>query len=94
MVELNKGMAAGTSQTRWQGQRAHWECHKSLETLKPLPSDIPSPTRSHFLVLPKQFHQLGTKASKCEPMEVILIQATTGILVLVHHRGEATATKP
>jgi hypothetical protein len=36
---------------------------QSFETSKPLPSDIPPPTKPHLLILPKQFHQLGTKYS-------------------------------
>jgi hypothetical protein len=33
---------------------------KFYETLKPSLSDTPHPTRLYFLILPKQFHQLGT----------------------------------
>jgi len=34
----------------------------AFETLKPSPSDTPPLTRPHFLILPKEFHQLGGKA--------------------------------
>jgi hypothetical protein len=46
-----------------------------------------------FPSLNKQFHQLGTKYSNWKPMVAIFIQAPMGGLVLVYHRGEATATK-
>lgn len=38
-------------------EQAHWEWHKSFETLKPTPSDTPFPTKPHLIILPKQFHQ-------------------------------------
>lgn len=31
------------------------------ETSDPIPRDTPPPARPHLLILPKQFHQLGTK---------------------------------
>ena len=42
----------------------HKERHTGpLETSKPTSSDTPPPTRPHLPILPKQFHQLGTKCS-------------------------------
>jgi hypothetical protein len=33
----------------------------AFETSRPSPGDTPPPMRPHLLILPKQFHQLGTK---------------------------------
>jgi hypothetical protein len=40
-----------------------WKCCRLLEISKPAPSDTFPPTRPHTPVLPKQFHQHGTKYS-------------------------------
>jgi hypothetical protein len=45
--------------------------------LKLIPSDKPPPTRTHLLILPKQFHQLGTKYLNELALGTILIQTTT-----------------
>lgn len=46
-----------------------------FETLKLIPSDKPTPTRPHFLILTKQFHNLGSQEFKYnESIEAILIE--------------------
>ena len=47
-----------------------------LKSQASVPSDRPLPTRPHTLILPKKFHQLGTKYSTYEPIGVIVIQTT------------------
>lgn len=56
----SKGKAAGTVASSYlapqvEGRtRAQWEWNKSFQTSKPTPSNIPSPTILHLLILPKQ----------------------------------------
>ena len=61
----SKSMAAGTAENSGRDLRARGrditQEEWSFETAKPTPRDTPPPTRPHLLVLPKQFHQLGTK---------------------------------
>ena len=50
---VQEQLGAHTSSHKLEAERlAIWELHESLETSKPTP-------RPHFLILPKQFHQLG-----------------------------------
>lgn len=50
--------------------------HMCTWPLKPNPSGTPSPTRPHLLVLPKQYHQLGTTYSNASTY-----QTTTGLII-------------
>ena len=44
--------------------------------LSPHPCDIPSPTRPHLQILPKQFHQLKSIIQIYETIWIIFIQTT------------------
>lgn len=55
-------------------RHTHQKQGETFETSKPIPSDSPPSTRSHLLIFPKQFHQLGPSIKIYEPMEGILIQ--------------------
>jgi hypothetical protein len=48
----------------------------TFETSKPTPNGTHFPTRSHLLILPKEFHQLSL-IQTYKPLEVIVIQTTT-----------------
>jgi hypothetical protein len=43
--------------------REGWVWHRLLKLPKPSSSDTPPPARPHLFILPKQFHQPGTKYS-------------------------------
>jgi hypothetical protein len=45
-----------------QQHRAYILIHR-YQNSKPTSSDTPPPARPHLLILPKQFHQLGTEYS-------------------------------
>jgi hypothetical protein len=45
-------------------EKAHWKWYTFFEILKPTLNNTLPPTRPHLLILPKQFHQLGTEQSK------------------------------
>lgn len=52
---------------------------QDFESSKPTTSDITSPIRSYFLILPKNFHQLRHQVLK--HMVHILVQTTTDLLL-------------
>lgn len=56
----------------------------TLGTSNPTPSNTSPSTKLYLLIIPKQFHQLGTTYPNTqEPTEVILIQTTMLGLVLI-----------
>jgi hypothetical protein len=46
-----------------EGERERLDLVMAFETSKLTPNDTPPPTRTDLLILPQQFHQLGTKHS-------------------------------
>lgn len=57
---------------------------RDFEITKPTLSDICPPTRTHFLILPKQLINWGLSTQIYEPLGTILIQTTT--ISQVKHR--------
>ena len=67
---------------KWrEAERANRERLGFLKPQSPPQEQAPPPPVSPpFLILSKQFHQLGTKHPNTEPIGVILIQTTTAML--------------
>ena len=59
---------------KYQAERANWK--GALEISKFTPRNTPPPTRLHFRVLPKQFHNWSSHTQIHEPMVATLIQTT------------------
>lgn len=68
----------------WAGTETDRLLVRDFEITKPTLSDICPPTRTHFLILPKQLINWGLRMQIYEPLGVILIQTTT--ISQVKHR--------
>lgn len=74
------GAAAENSHSDPQkGSREHtWNGMSLLKPPNPTPSGTPPPIRPYFLILPKEFHQVGTTIGTYEPIQASVIETTTG----------------